>query len=189
MAKYDPSALKVRLAPLPPLALIALTAACAERANPVYEKYWVGDHLREVREAIDVAWALLAGTTPDPARLKKLDSIVRDHVEFLNEEGITILASSATVSLRVLECIIAKEDQKLSAKRAIGSTLYVAQLAAKFSKTMDEAIATDEEVTWHNRAIDLVEKGPGPWNSDSFRQLGDDPPKWWQAYEAGSQHI
>jgi hypothetical protein len=190
MAKYDPNALKTRLAPLQPLALVALTAACAERANPVYENYWVGDHLREVREAIDVAWTLCAGTAPDPIRLKKLVSFVRDHVEFLNEEGITILASSAAVSLRVLECMIAKEDQKLSARRAVGSALYVAQLAAKFSKTMDEETATEEEVTWHNRAIDLVDKGVGPWDAEVFRRLGDDdPPKWWRAYEAGSQHI
>lgn len=189
MAKHDPNALKARLAPLPPLSLIALAAACAERANPVYDKYWVGDHLPEVREAIEEAWALCAGTTPDPARLKKLESLVRDHAEFLNEQGITILASSATVSLRVLECMIGREDEKLSARRAIGSTLYVAQLAAKFSETTHEATATDEEVTWHNRAIDLVEKGQGPWDAEMFRQLGDDPPKWWQAYEAGSRHI
>src|SRR5215216_7182904 len=113
MAKYDPNALKARLAPLPPLALIALAAACAERANPVYEKYWVGDHLAEVREAIDLAWEYCAGTTPDLARLKRLEEFVRDHVEFLNEEGITILASSVTVSLRVLECFNAQGGQKL----------------------------------------------------------------------------
>jgi len=189
LAKYDPNALKLRLAALPPSALIALTVACAERVNPVYEKYWVGDHLREVRETIGVGWANCAGKAPDPAQLQRLEELVRDHVEFLNEEGITILASSVTVSLRLLESFHAQEDQKLAARRAIGSSLYVAQLAASFSKALDEETATDEEVTWHNRAIDLVENGQGPWTADMFRQLADDPPKWWLAYDAGPQHI
>ena len=152
-------------------------------------KYWVGDHLHEVRAAIDVAWEYCAGATPDPARPQRLEGPVRDHVEFLNEEGITILASSVTVCLRVLESLSDHADQKLSAKRACGSSLYVAQLAAKFSKTMDEETATDEEVTWQNRAIDLVQRGQVTFSGQMFRQLSDDPPKWWLAYEAGPTHI
>ena len=189
MASYDPDALELRLAQLSPLALTAVAAACAERVNPVYEKYWVGDHVREVREAIDYAWECCAGAAPDPVRAQHLEDFVRDQVEFLNEEGITILASSATVSLRVLETLNPKADQKLGAQRACGSSLYVAQMAADLSGTVNEETAEDEEVTWQDRAINLVRTGQGPWTPQLFRELGPDPPNWWRAYDAGPEHL
>lgn len=188
--EYDPEQLKVRLASLPPLALTAIACATAERVNPVYEKYWVGSHLVEVRQAIDLGWQVCAGATPQPGLRERMAEFIEDLVEYLYEEGITILAEAAAVSLAVLETLQPDvEAKKEAAERALGSSLYVVQLAAHVSKAISEDVASDEELTWQDLALNLVARTRGPWTREDFRSLGADPPAWWIAYDGASKHL
>ena len=71
----------------------------------MYENYFYGDHVAAVREAIAFGWECCAGAVPDPARAKRLEDHIRDHVEYWHEESVTILGESASVSLRILETL------------------------------------------------------------------------------------
>jgi len=189
MAFYDPEELQLRLAPLEPSSLVALAAASAERVNPVYETYWAGDHIDEVKEAIELGWQSCAGKTLDATRLQHVAKFVRDHLDWLHEEGIGILASSVTVCLRVLEALNPNKDEAVQGViRAFGSSLQVVKIAAKLAK-VDKTAAQDEELSWQDRAITLVSGSPGPWDASMFRQLGAAPPHWWTAYASGSEHL
>lgn len=190
MAFFNADDLKVRLRQVSPLGRTALAAAAAERANPVYEKHWVGDHITQVREAIDWAWSQVAGAPPDPARVAVLDDAVQDQVTYFGEEEISILVSAAGASLYTLQTLDADADKSvLAALRTLAAVLHVAQLAAQLSETVDDVDAKDEELTWQERALQLVTDEPGPWTPEMFRALGNHPPAWWVAYEAGSHHL
>jgi len=67
--------------------LVAPTTASAERVNPVYETYSVGDHIDEVKEAIDLGCESCAGRSIDATRLQHAEKFVRDQLEWLHEEG------------------------------------------------------------------------------------------------------
>ncbi len=85
-----------------------------------------------------------------------MEKFVRDHLDWLHEEGIGILASSVTVSLRVLETLSAnKVDAVQGVVRAFGSSLHVVKIAAKLAR-VDKAAAQDDELDWQDEAIKLV---------------------------------
>lgn len=84
---------------------VAFATAAGERILPVYEKAWVGDHIPEIAEAIELGWRAALRDAPSRADLERCVTSVRDAVELYNEESIAVLSRCATISLRVLQCI------------------------------------------------------------------------------------
>lgn len=188
--EYDPARLKARLVPLPPVALTAIASATAERVYPVYQRFWVGDFVAEVRDAIDLGWTVCAGLNPQSGQHQRLAVAIEDHVDYLNEEDITILAQAAAASLRILETLDPAVDiARQGAHRALSGSIYVAQLAAKVSKAISKEAATDEELRWQELALTFAAQGQGPWTPEAFRSLAPHPPAWWDAYERSPNHL
>jgi hypothetical protein len=180
--------LKASLQSIYPNAQTALTAACAERVYMVWEDHWVGDYSTSVKDAVAFGWEY--ATNPATSIDKRQDIIddLLPIVEYLNEEGITVLASSVNVSLRVMESV--SDDNSASAlalKRALGSTLHVAKLAGKISKYGKDK-AQQEELAWQAAALEVAKTWQEPCHRQMFDGLGPTPSQWWLAYQAGSKY-
>jgi hypothetical protein len=107
----------------------------------------------------------------------------------LNEEGIDILASTATASQRVLESIT--DDDKASAlalERALGSALYVAILAGQ-SSGQGSKESEKEELDWQEAALEIAKSWQGPCQRQMFDGIGQKPPRWWTIYQAEAETL
>ena len=186
---------KARLRRLEPRLRTALAAACAERIVRIYEDHWVGTHAEAVAQAVDFGWLVAtdAGAGVDAQRRAVLLGAVREQFDYLSEEGISILATTVGVSLRVLESIDDDvEASVLAAARAFEHELYVAKLAERLSQRPAfryPKLAEAEELEWHEAVLKRAEGWRGPCARDMFEGLGVVPPRWWEAYQAGSDHL
>jgi hypothetical protein len=169
----------------------ALAAACADRVYRVYEEYWFGDYTPAVKEAIEVGWTYACGASIDANHLTLITADLQETVEYLNEEGVTILASSATVSLRIIQSITSDTaGSALAVARALESALYVALLAGDLSGVdQGDKAAELEEVSWQAAALRIVEAWREPCRRDMFEGIGVSPPLWWTTYQSGSEHL
>jgi len=183
-----------RLRRLPPRLRTALAAACAERIVRIYQEHGVGRPAEEVAQAIEFGWlqATRADADVDIRRRAMLRAAVREQFDVLSEEGISILATTVGVALRVLESI--DEDAEasvLAAARAFEHELYVAKLAERLSHRPSfryPKLAEPEELEWHEDVLKRAEGWSGPCEREMFSGLGAAPPRWWEAYHAGAHH-
>ncbi|GAB5542843.1 MAG: hypothetical protein SangKO_026030 [Sandaracinaceae bacterium] len=176
--------------------MLALAAACGDRVVRVYEEFWVGSHTPRVSESIDLAWAAACDSESPPADALA-DSIeeVADFVAYYHEEGIGMLASVVTTSLRILQCIASEndEDAAIAACRACGSSLYVAIIADSciHGRRPDRprpGDAESEERSWQEAAIERIRE-PGAASRGMFDDLGPTPPVWWTRYQTAPFHL
>ncbi len=180
--------LKAMLRALSPKLQTALATACAERVYRVWEEHWVGDYSPSVKDTVELGWAYVTDTEVSRGKRKKLLADIRPLVAYLNEDGLTILASAVTVSLRVLESMT--DDNQASAlalQRALGSALYVAKLAGQISGQGAEE-SEKEEMDWQEAALARAKTWQQPCDRKMFDGLGETPPKWWVTYHAGKEH-
>jgi hypothetical protein len=175
-------------------AALGLAASCGERVIRVYNDFWVGDFFQFPQQAIDIGWGEACGNTQDRDFAESLRRELQELTQYYNEEGITILASSVTVTLRIIEGVVAtdRRESALAAARACGSAIYVAELADSYIDPKcppESGVARAEEESWVREAAARVESWTGPALRDMFADLGPLPPGWWSAYEAAPTHI
>jgi hypothetical protein len=184
----DDKDLKAQLQAIPSKARTALAAACAERVYKVWEEHWVGDYSAAVKDAVAFGWDYATTASADLPGTAALLADLGPLVEHLNDEGIGILANAATVSLRVIESVIADNAASaLALERALGSALFVAKLAGKLSGQGKDK-AQQEELDWQDSALKVATSWQGPCDRKMFDGLGSTPPQWWLAYQAGGKY-
>ncbi len=184
----DDKDLKARLQAIPAKVQTALAAACAQRVYKVWEDHWVGDYSAAVKNAVEFGWTYATAPSTGLPDTKSLLTELGALVEYLNDEGISILSNAATVSLRVVETVTTDNvASALALERALGSALFVAKLAGKLSGQGKDK-SQQEELDWQDAALRIAESWQGPCQRTMFDSAAPVPPQWWVAYEAAGKY-
>jgi hypothetical protein len=161
--------LVARLRKMDRTARIAFAAECADRAYPIYERWWSGTFCESVRRSIDMAWEHACGAAVDAAELRQCGTEVEDLVTFYSdEEDIPLLRITVTLVLFTLQALDADDD---------ASCLAVARAALAARETADQAAqqndsAAADEKGWQERALAVTDDWQGPARREMFEALG-----------------
>lgn len=168
--------LEEELTPLPHRTRVALAAACAQRALPIYKLTVPGDVIfRGPSVAISVAWSFAESEEVKQERLEYArGEINRAFPEPELGGGANHFAcASAAYALDAIEDKTAR-----SVRLALGRVRDAI-------RQIDDEDGVEEEKEWQNRALQVCKEWDDkPIRRDMFDVSGSDKPKWLLRFES-----